>query len=319
MRVLIAEDDPISARLLEASLVKWGYDVVASRDGRQALDVLQSGDAPQIAVLDWMMPGMDGVQVCREVRRAGDEPYTYILLLTAKTQKEEIVEGMEAGADDYLTKPFSPHELRVRLRAGRRILDMQHQLIAAREQLRDRATHDPLTGLWNHSEILEILHAELSRSERTHAPVTVLMLDIDHFKRVNDAHGHAIGDMVLRQVVARLHVSVREYDFLGRYGGEEFLVVLPDCPAEEGISAAERIRDYVAAEPMQTSGGEVALTVSIGVASNAGREDIDRSLLLRAADVALYRAKHAGRNRSELANDDDIHAECIIPSPPEDA
>jgi len=309
MRILIAEDDLISARLLEATLVKWGYDVTVRTNGHDALEVLLTEDAPPMAVLDWMMPEMDGVQVCRAVRRRRREPYVYILLLTAKTQKEEIVEGMDAGADDYLAKPFNPHELRVRLRAGKRILELQSQLIGAREQLRDRATHDPLTGLWNHSEILEILHAELSRADRTHAPLTLFMLDIDHFKRVNDAHGHVTGDVVLRQVAAGMLTSVRDCDFLGRYGGEEFLVVLPNCTVANGMRAVERIREHVAADSVDTPGGAVPITVSIGVASSDTHGTHSRNRLLRADDDALYRAKDAGRNRTELAARDDGHDE----------
>ena len=170
MKVLAAEDNPVFQSMLRALLTKWGYDVVQARDGLEAWRILASADAPRLAILDWMMPGMDGVELCRRVRIAGREPYIYILLLTARTESEDLVEGMEAGADDYLTKPFNAHELRVRLRAGRRILDLQEQLMVAREALRDQATHDGLTGLLNRVTILDALRTELTRAARERHP-----------------------------------------------------------------------------------------------------------------------------------------------------
>jgi two-component system cell cycle response regulator len=198
MRILIAEDDPVSRRLLEAKLVNWGYEVVVTRDGNEAWQALQADDAPRLAILDWMMPGRDGVAVCREVRKGKGEPYTYLILLTAQAREEDLVTGMEAGADDYIAKPFKSSELKVRLRAGRRIIELQSELIAAREALRAQATHDPLTGLWNHEEILRILGLELVRAKREGRHVGVIMADLDHFKRVNDTYGHMGGDAVLR-------------------------------------------------------------------------------------------------------------------------
>jgi len=315
VKLLIAEDDPVSRRLLEATLTKWGYEVTVCTNGVQALEALQREDAPRLAILDWMMPEMDGVQVCREVRKRAEEPYTYILLLTAKCQKEELVEGLDAEADDYLTKPFDPSELRARVRSGIRILELQADLIAAREELRKQATHDPLTGLWHHSAILDILRREFSRSKRENTPLCVLMLDIDRFKRFNDTYGHQKGDLVLREIAESMHQTLRDYDMLGRYGGEEFLIVLPACNPEQGVVAAERLRKHVASKSIDTPDGPVHVTVSVGVAADAQVGKLDANVLLRAADVALYRAKDAGRNRTELATPGDLSAEMLVRTP----
>ena len=314
MRILIAEDDVVSRRLLQTHLTKWGYQVVVCTNGAEALDALRRDDAPPLAILDWMMPEMDGVQVCREVRKLSKEPYTYILLLTAKSQKEDLVEGLDAEADDYLTKPFNPHELRARVRSGTRVLDLQAKLIAAREALRKQATHDPLTGLWNHSAILDILRHERSRSEREGIPLSVLMLDIDHFKQFNDTHGHQKGDAALRKIADCMRHVLRDYDTLGRYGGEEFLIVLPSCGPEEARHAAERLRTAVADRSIPTPDGPAHITVSVGVAVGPHDGEHETSRLIRAADLALYRAKHAGRNRTELATDDDFVPETIAES-----
>ncbi|TWJ19187.1 GGDEF domain-containing response regulator [Geobacter argillaceus] len=188
MRILIAEDDPSFRRLLEERLTMWGYDVTVAEDGDAALQILESDAAPRLAILDWMMPGMSGVEVCRNVREKVNDSYTYILLLTSQQRDEDLVTGMEAGADDYITKPFKHNELRLRLRAGRRIIELQNELLAARDTFRTRASHDSLTGLWNHEEILNILAQELARAEREGKSVGVIMADIDFFKKINDTY-----------------------------------------------------------------------------------------------------------------------------------
>ncbi|MFA5354066.1 MAG: diguanylate cyclase [Thermodesulfovibrionales bacterium] len=304
MKILIAEDDPVSRRLLEAKLVKWGYDVVVTKDGNEASQALIAEGAPQLIILDWMMPGMDGVEVCRKVREEMSEPYKYIILLTALQREEDIVAGMEAGADDYITKPFKSNELRVRIRAGRRILELQDELIAAREIQREKATHDPLTTLWNHEEILRILAVELARAERQKTRVGVIMADLDHFKNVNDTYGHMAGDVVLRLTAKRMLSLLRPYDAIGRYGGEEFLIVLPEDTAQGVSDAAERLRTAVAANSMDTSEGMIAITISLGVAVSSEGGGGEPGSLVRAADAALYRAKQKGRNRMEVANEE---------------
>jgi diguanylate cyclase (GGDEF)-like protein len=300
MKVLAAEDNPVFQSMLRTMLTKWNYEALIARDGNEAWQVLQSGDTPQLAILDWMMPGMDGVEICRRVRAVRREPYIYILLLTARSDSEDLVEGMEAGADDYLTKPFNAHELRVRLRAGIRILDLQSELLQAREALRQQATHDGLTGLLNRGSILECLENELSRAGREDQPVAVLMADLDGFKEINDTRGHLAGDAVLREAAHRMKSVARRYDAVGRYGGEEFLLVLPGCDGVTGAIQAERIRAAFSAEPFQTGGESLPVTCSFGLTwhSSAGTVDVDS--LVRQADMALYRAKDRGRNRVEV-------------------
>jgi diguanylate cyclase (GGDEF)-like protein len=299
MTILVAEDNPVFQAMLKSMLVKWGYEVVAARDGSEAWDVLQSDSAPRLAILDWMMPGMDGVELCRKVRAAAREPYTYLLLLTARTQAEDLVEGMEAGADDYLTKPFNAHELRVRLRAGRRILDLQEQLLVAREALRDQATHDGLTGLWNRAAILELLRKELARSAREGIPLAVLMADLDWFKQINDTRGHLTGDAVLRETARRMKSVVRSYDSIGRYGGEEFVAILPGCDFPSAIAHAERIREAIAFPPFCAGDALIPVTCSIGVGCTEAASTAQIDTLIREADQGLYSAKAGGRNRVE--------------------
>jgi diguanylate cyclase (GGDEF)-like protein len=280
-------------------LTKWGYDALTARDGNEAWRLLQAGDAPRMAILDWMMPGMDGVEVCRRVRSAGREPYQYILLLTASTESQDLIDGMDAGADDYLTKPFHTQELRVRLRAGRRILDLQEELVLAREALREQATHDGMTGLLNRTAVLEALHNEADRANREGSPLSLLIADFDHFKAVNDTHGHLAGDAVLREGARRMKSVVRRYDALGRYGGEEFLVVLPGCDSTAAQAQAGRLREAIAAEPFSIGGGSLRVTCSVGVSSSANPVIAQVDDLIREADLALYAAKRRGRNRVE--------------------
>ena len=302
MRMLIADDDPVFRRLLEEKLAMWGYDVVVAENGDAALQILQSEDPPRLAMLDWMMPGMEGVEVCRKVREKTDESYTYIILLTSQQSDEDLVAGMEAGADDYITKPFKHNELRLRLRAGRRIIELQNELFAARDTFRTKASHDSLTGLWNHEEILQILAQEMSRAEREEKCVSVIMADIDFFKKINDTYGHLAGDAVLRSIAGKMHSLMRSYDFIGRYGGEEFLVILPECCLECAAAFAERLRISVSNDSIDTPDGMIPVTISFGVAASSknGKEDADS--LVKAADEALYRAKENGRNRVEVAH-----------------
>ncbi|MBZ5593593.1 MAG: diguanylate cyclase [Acidobacteriia bacterium] len=300
MKALIADDNAGFRTVLERMLRKWGYDVMAASDGLAAWAALQAPDPPRLAILDWMMPGLDGVEVCRRVREENREPYIYILLLTAKDTAEELVEGMEAGADDYLRKPVDTHELRARVRAGRRILDLQEEVVRGREALRKLATCDPLTGLWNRNAMLEILARELKRAKRELSPLSLLMADLDHFKQVNDTLGHAAGDAVLQEAARRMTGCVRPYDAVCRYGGEEFLIVLPGCDLADATLRAEEIRSAIAASPFQIAEGNLNVTCSLGVAASSGSAGFDAFALTREADEALYSAKHNGRNRVEI-------------------
>jgi diguanylate cyclase (GGDEF)-like protein len=285
-------------------LAAWGYNVVVAENGNAALQILQAEDSPRLALLDWMMPGLAGVEVCRKIREKKEEPYTYIILLTAQRSDEDLVIGMEAGADDYITKPFKHNELRLRLRAGRRIIELQSELLAARDMFQTKASHDSLTGLWNHAEILEILTHELARAEREEKSLAVIMADIDFFKKINDTHGHLAGDVVLRSTSGIMHSLMRSYDFIGRFGGEEFLVILPDCSLEYAAAFAERLRLSVSSDSIDTPEGRIPVSLSFGVAASSKDRLKDAFSLVNAADRALYRAKENGRNRVEVAPSD---------------
>jgi len=300
MRILLAEDNLGLRRLLEDLLARWGYQVLTALDGSEAWQLLQSCDAPQLAILDWKMPGMDGPELCRKVRQQ-DRPYTYIVLLTSQQGDEDLITGMDAGADDYVTKPFNHNELRVRLRAGRRIVELQNELMATREVLQHKASHDSLTGLWNHGEIIGLLRQELARARRREEPLGVVMADLDNFKKINDSYGHLVGDEVLRSVVQRMQAQIRPYDSIGRYGGEEFLMVLPECCRECSATLAERVRLSICSEPIATSEAAIPVSISLGVVSVVSDWDWDENAVIKAADAALYRAKQSGRNRVELA------------------
>ncbi|MGL5098154.1 MAG: GGDEF domain-containing response regulator [Planctomycetia bacterium] len=297
MKILVADDDPVYRRLLEATLAGWGYEVHLAEDGAAALAALTSPDAPTLAVLDWMMPKLDGVQVCRELRGRSFSKYTYHLLLTAKTRKWDLVEALREGADDFMFKPFDPSELEARLFAGRRILELQDRHLADREVLRLQATRDHLTSLWNHRAVMEILEQEFDRATCDHGCLAVVMADLDHFKQINDTHGHLAGDAVLRAVGERLTARLRSHDAVGRYGGEEFLIVLPGRDADDVRKFAARLKDRIRSEPVSIGDRAVGVTASLGAAVYDGRGATDVPSLLKAADAALYRAKREGRDR----------------------
>lgn len=295
MKVLIADDSAMSRKLLRATLERWHYQVVEAQDGEAAWEILKERDAPHLAVLDWVMPGVTGPEVCRRVREHRQEPYTYILLLTSKNTKEETVEGMEAGADDYIVKPYHEHELQVRLRAGKRIIELQNELLNAREELRERAAKDLLTLLPNRSSIVDGLQREMERCHRDERTVGLILLDLDHFKAVNDSLGHFGGDVVLRETANCLRSNMRNYDLVGRYGGEEFLIVLPNSDLAQTAVQAERIRTRLSELKLFVDGRELNITASFGVTVSDGAERLPDQLI-RVADEALYRAKKAGRN-----------------------
>jgi len=295
MRVLIAEDDPISRRLLQSTLTKWGYEVEIVKNGEEALAVLQGDDPPKLAILDWMMPLVDGVEVCRELRKRKEEPYIYAILLTAKSQKDDLLAGLEAGADDYMVKPFDPHELRVRLRTGKRILGLQSELISARESIRVQAVRDPLTGLPNRLLFVDRLTEKLLSSKRDGTKIAVMFLDLDHFKYINDTLGHNAGDQLLKDVSARLKDTCREMDTIARMGGDEFTIIINDAESYEiPESIAKRIIQALS-EPFHIAGHELFVTSSIGV-SIFPEDGKDVETLVMNADSAMYHAKEHGRN-----------------------
>lgn len=300
--ILIADDDPNFLSVLEDIVRSWGYEVLCAKHGMDVWRILLGEDAPRMMILDWIMPGMDGLEICRRVREKGGDSYTYIILITVQDEIEQLAKGFSAGADDYLTKPFVPAELKSRLLAGKRILDLQAQLIFTRDKLRLQAIRDPLTALFNREGILQILTQELSRGDRDNSLVAVAMLDIDHFKQVNDQFGHLIGDEVLLEMAQAIQEAVRSYDAVGRYGGDEFLIVLPGCDIESALFIAERIRSHIA-HVQYTCNGEIEhVTASMGVAATSTGFYLDAYDLIRTADTALLQAKQRGRNRIEICH-----------------
>jgi two-component system cell cycle response regulator len=295
MRLLIAEDDRTSRRMLTAMVSKWGYDPLVAEDGGAAWSMLQQADPPRLVLLDWNMPVLDGLEVCRRLRATASSDPPYVILLTGRAEKGDIVRGLDAGANDFVAKPYDNEELQARLRVGRRMLDLQARLAAARDALAQQAMHDPLTGIFNRRAILERLTAEISRAHRQGTSMTVGMCDVDHFKAVNDTYGHQTGDDVLKGFTAFVQAQLRDYDCVGRYGGEEFLVINPGVKGPGEASLYERLCDRVSGVGMPTRRGPIAITISIGVAAATGESTVDT--LLADADAALYQAKADGRNR----------------------
>jgi two-component system, cell cycle response regulator len=295
MRILIAEDDNTSRSMLKAVLKKSGHDVIEAVDGAAALAAMQQHDAAQLAILDWMMPEMDGLEVVRRIRALTSPLPPYIIMLTARGDKTDIIAGLNAGADDYLTKPFDAGELRARVDVGRRLVEMQAALAESRDVLAYQATHDPLTGILNRRAIIEHLKIELARAERYGDGLAVGMCDIDHFKLVNDEHGHQTGDDVLCALAQIFSDYVRKYDSVGRIGGEEFLLVTSMRGGQECSSIYDRLCSVIADSKLETRSGVLSVTVSIGVYCDIAGNSVDD--ILGTADAALYKAKELGRNR----------------------
>ncbi len=302
MRILIVDDDAITRRILETMLKIHGYEPLTATNGQQAWELLQQDFVPLI-LTDWLMPSMDGIELIRRIRAANFPSYNYIVLITSLSTQSDIVHGLEAGADDFLTKPFHEGELLARLNIARRILELERNLRETRDQLYHQATHDSLTGLLNRMAIIDRATMELERSRRAHQPLSLALLDIDHFKRINDTFGHLVGNEVLIAVGQIVKGLVRPYDSVGRWGGEELLLVLPDTDSATAIQIAERIRYALSQHIFNLpSGMRLRLTVSVGVSCT----DLYQSsyllldTLFQHADEALYTAKRSGRDQVGL-------------------
>ncbi|HLB50282.1 MAG TPA: diguanylate cyclase [Anaerolineales bacterium] len=302
MRILIADDSQTSRGLLKVHLMAKGHEVVEAEDGLAAWEAWRR-ERFRMVITGWMMPNLAGPDLIQRIRSEPQQGYTYTIIVTALDEKSHVVEGLEAGADDYLSKPFHSEELMARVAIGERILQLEDHLREARQQMEFLAMHDNLTGLLNRRAIQEQAEAELKRAARASSLVSVLLIDLDHFKSVNDCYGHAVGDQALRMFAEILLECIRSYDQAGRWGGEEFLCVLPGTTLNDARVVAERVRVAVADATLPLpEGSDLKMTVSIGVAGASGASGmIVLDKLIQAADSAMYRAKDEGRNRICLA------------------
>ena len=299
MKILVAEDETVSRDLLTSLLTKWGYEVVSVADGDEAWRMLQEQDELRIAILDWMMPGVDGITLCKRIRDKQEESgYIYAIILTARDDKEDALAGLAAGADDYITKPFNTEELRSRIKIGKRIVDLERTLQDAYQEMKRLATYDALTELCNRRVVLEQLEKEWDRSMREGKALSIVLADIDNFKQCNDLYGHAVGDRVLIYVSHLLRDTVRPYDGIGRYGGEEFLLFFPECDEQRCRQIAERLRKELESRPFEGLDTPMEITASFGGTTFVADQcRCDVTHLLKVADEALYEAKKTGRNR----------------------
>ena len=297
-RVLLADDEPVQRMLIGRMLSRSGYDVVMAEDGQQALQHMQAGDI-SLLVTDWEMPNLDGIGLCRALRSMALPHYTYAILLTSRDSVEHVVMGLEAGADDYLTKPIMEPELLARLSTGKRLIEMERSLRQANEENRRLSITDALTGVFNRRYLMEQLVKEMERSQRYCHPLSLLLCDVDHFKRINDNYGHQVGDETLIKFAQILHGSLRETDWIARYGGEEFVMVLPETNLTAAAQVAERCRAALAKESLVISGHALPVTASFGV--SGWQESVptgaETGALIAAADAGIYASKEGGRNR----------------------
>jgi two-component system, cell cycle response regulator len=302
-RILVVDDVPDNVEILEARLASRGYEVVTASSGPQALERVKE-QPPHLILLDVMMPEMDGHQVARHIKGDDELPFIPIILVTALNEAEDVVQGLESGADDYIAKPYNFRELEARVRSMLRIKFLQdeldqknRELELANRRLKKLSITDGLTELFNHRHVHELLHDEFERSARTGESIAVVMMDLDRFKAVNDTYGHPTGDVILYETAQIIKETAREIDSVGRYGGEEFIAILPETDEEPAAAFAERVRAAVEEHVFRDGPTEVRMTVSCGVASLTAQGVDSPEALLKAADEALYQAKHGGRNQ----------------------
>lgn len=297
MKVLIAEDDLTSRTILIALLQKWGFEPIPVADGEAAWQIMQEEESPRLLLIDWEMPKLNGLELCKNIREQACIDPAYIILLTARSSTGDVVLGLENGANDYVLKPFDNAELHARLKVGMRMLALQKELINAKEVMAFQASHDVLTGLINRRAVMDEMECEIERTKRNLQPLYICMCDIDHFKKINDTFGHLAGDEVLREVGKRFNAILRPYDTIGRYGGEEFLIIV-NSDEKHVYELFERIRRTIGDEPFVYEQETLKVTISCGVSLFLPPKDKRNTIeLLAAADGALYKAKETGRNR----------------------
>jgi two-component system cell cycle response regulator len=311
MRALVADSDPERLRQLEGWLSRWGYDVAPASNGLQAWSRLEAEREPILVLLAWRMESMHGIDVCRKLRLHTELPSVYVLLFAGERGEEDLLDGVNAGADDFLFAPLDGVEVKARVRTGARIVEIERALRASQDALRVQSTRDAITGSWNRAAILDFLHKERERARRKSGSVGVVLADLDAFRKVNETLGTPVGDEVLREAARRMSSTLRPYDAVGRYGGEEFLIVLPGSDGLGGLTVAERIRESFSDHPVHTTAGPVSITLSLGVAAEGGEAASDGGTLLRAAHTALKRAQSTGRNRVALSDESGLAIDAV--------
>ena len=298
--ILVVEDEPIGRKVLQRTLNQEGYQVKSVENGVEALELFKETFFP-IVITDWMMPEMNGIELCKAIRKQPASGYVYIIILTAKGSKEDIVEGLTAGADDFMSKPFSPAELKSRIKTGTRILHLERSLKEAHEEIRLLSITDSLTSCYNRGYITDRLPHEIQRAVRYQHPLSIVLCDIDRFKEINDKYGHQAGDQVLIDIVHSIRESLRnDIDWVARYGGEEFLIVLPETSPKNAFIVADRLRRVIANRKFVIRGKEIRVTSSFGVSGfgpDVSEADISLDAMINRADQFLYECKMEGRNR----------------------
>lgn len=302
MKVLLIDDDPVTKEIIFSYLETLGNDLCYAKSAEEGLDLL-SEEKYDIVICDFILPSMNGIELCKEIRRReeGSLDYTYFIMITHKLSKEVFNNSLSCGADDFIFKPFDENEFILRFRAGVRIIELIKRLKSAKQEIEEISRTDYLTGIYNRRALMEILSAELFRSIREKTELCVAILDLDNFKNVNDVYGHFVGDEVLKGFVEIAKSCIRRYDVIGRFGGEEFIIILPKTTKETGYMVMERIRSTLEDKGIKTSSGTINITVSIGVACTCDSKNVDQ--LIHDADISLYKAKTSGRNRVEVFND----------------
>jgi len=300
LKILVADDSAIYRKLVEHTLSDDNHNVIFAKNGREALD-LYAKHAPALVITDWTMPDITGLELCQKIRKDFKQHFAHIILLTSNTNKEQVVEGLAAVADDYLTKPFHQGELRARVNVGLRVVELHRQVQAKNRQLEEMALTDPLTGLSNRRAIDIWITRQLSAAARHDFTIWVAICDLDHFKKVNDTYGHDAGDTVLKAFAEVLKNNTRQSNICGRQGGEEFLAIITHVERDNSIIAFERIRKQIEEQKFNINTQNFSVTTSIGVAGFRGTRPPAFADLLASADAALYSAKHKGRNRIEYA------------------